>query len=244
MKKILTTAAAVFALVAVSNAQLFVGGNLGFSTESNTYKNTADGTTYTDTDGDAVKRDGTTKTINFNPKVGFQLNDNMSVGGTLMLGTSTSKEFDGTKDNKVYEKTSSNTIGIAPFFRYSFVEFGGFKLSADASLPLSMRFGKTTYPDRRPNQTTDREDVKNSKTMGIGLNIVPVISYSISDRIDLEAQLNVFNLGFNFSSRNPYPEGDNNWDEIRSNSTSFNLGVSPNNVCTTGAIQIGMIFKF
>jgi hypothetical protein len=228
MKKFLTTAAAVFALVAVSNAQLFVGGNLGFSTSSETEKNS---------DGDGIKQNGASMSFEFNPQIGFELNDKMSVGAYVILGTSSTKTFDGSKDNKVTTKTVSNEIGIAPFFRYSFVEFGDFKVMAEAALPFAIASGKLSYPDADP----ARDAVKAPKTMNIGLAVAPVVSYSISDRIDLEAQLNVFSLGYYFSSTNPNPDADG---KERNNSSDFQLGVSPDDVFTTGAINVGMIFKF
>lgn len=237
MKKILTTAAAVFALVAVSNAQLFIGGNVDFSMDNKTSK-----VIVVDEDAnesiEKIKQDGATMSINFNPKVGFQLNDQMSVGATLILGTSTMKNFDGSKDNDIVFKDISNTIGIAPFFRYSFVEFGDFKVSAEATLPFFIVSGKTE------NKIGDETiTAKTPKIMNIGFNVLPVVSYSISDRIDLEAHINVFQLGITYASKTPDPEGDGIAKDVRENTTSFNLGIR-DRVAQSSAINIGMIFKF
>ncbi|MCL2329359.1 MAG: hypothetical protein FWC39_12710 [Bacteroidetes bacterium] len=232
MKKILTTAAAVFALVAVSNAQLFIGGNVGFSTSSETNKVVID---------DKIEsiKDVSTMGINFNPKVGFQLNDQMSFGASLILGTATVKKFAPTKENDLRNKTVLNKVGIAPFFRYSFVEFGDFKVSADASLPFFIESGKAEV---KVGEATISG--KTPKTTNVQFKVVPVISYSISDRIDLEAQINVFGLGINFESETPRPEGEGKLKDERNNSTSFNLGISPDDVFTSGRISVGMVFKF
>ncbi len=222
MKKILTTAAAVFALVAVSNAQLFIGGNVGFSSMNNVTNKTKD---------DAIKRDGSTMSINFNPKVGYQLNDKMSVGATLILGTTSVKNLDGSADNKLVSKDVENEIGIAPFFRYTFVEFGDFQLSGEARLPFTMESSKL--------KPEEGDDAKGPSTMNIGFDIRPVVSYSLSDRISLEADINIFGLAYNFSS---YTEDQDNKDN-KVTSSNFSLNIQ-DKVATSGAISIGMIFKF
>jgi hypothetical protein len=226
MKKILTTAAAVFALVAVSNAQLWIGGNVGFSTQSETAKTKDDSfkQNLEDENGDPLP----SMKINFTPKIGFNLNDVMCVGVGLNLATETYKAFDGTADNKVLNKTALNTIGIAPFFRYTFVEFGDFSVFGEAVVNFDL-----TSVKYKPEEG---DNTKGPKIMDLGLDIRPVVAYAISDRITLTADINIFNLGVNFQSVTADPENnkDNKYDSM-----GFNLGVT-DNVFTSGLLNVGL----
>jgi len=226
MKKILTTVAAMFALVAVSNAQLWIGGSLGVNALSETEK------TKDDSFKQTTSLDDPSMQIKFSPKVGFNFNDVMCVGVGLNLGTATSKVFDGTKDNKVLGKVVSNTIGIAPFFRYTFVEFGDFSVFGEAVANFDLTSGK--------NKPETGSDTKRPQYMELGLNVKPVVAYAISDRVTLTADINVFDLGVNFSS---YTHDPDNHKDDKSNTTRFNLGVR-DNVTTLGWLSIGCAISF
>ena len=222
MKKILTTAAAVFALVAVSNAQLWIGGNLGFSTVSVIEKD-KDNSIKQNLKEPSMK-------LNFTPKVGFDFGEGMCVGLGLNLATQSFKGFDETPDNKVTGKAAINTIGFAPFFRYTFVEFGDFSVFGEAVANFDLSSAKY-----KP-ETGD--DVKLSKVMDLGLNIRPVVAYAISDRVTLTADINIFKLGVNFNS-----DIDPNETANKTNTTRFNLGLS-DGVFTSGLLNVGCSISF
>ena len=114
MKKLFITIAFVAAAF-FAQAQLFVGGSLGFD-------NTKD-----PLDGSAEK----ITTISVIPTVGYMFADNMGVGADL--GMTFEKKKDGNGDSKTTD------FVIAPYFRYVFAEIDNFKFYGD--LKLDLKFG-------------------------------------------------------------------------------------------------------
>ncbi|MDR2963950.1 MAG: porin family protein [Bacteroidales bacterium] len=219
MKKVLATVAAICALATVSNAQFWVGGNVGFESSTDSKKNSD----Y------SVKTDAESQ-FTFSPKVGYDFNEKMCVGLGLSIGTSGDKDFDGTKDNNVVGKTTQTNFGIAPFFRYYFAEFGDFKVYGEAALGVNFGSGKIESTPVGGSTT-----ILKSGSTAIGLNVHPAIQYNLSDKISLHAGINIFNLGFNMQTYTP----DKNASENKTRSTDFEIGVR-DNVFVSGAISVGL----
>lgn len=109
MKKLILSAAAVFALTFVnaqegeptfgfSEGNIIVEGNIGFNSTND--KNTE------------VK----TSSFNFNPKAGYFISDDLAIGLELNLGTAKTEAGGG--------ETKENMFGIGAFARYYFLELG------------------------------------------------------------------------------------------------------------------------
>ena len=143
MKKVLLTLAlAAFAFAA--NAQFVVSGSFGFSTNGGSTwgKNTAAGVT-----AEATLPTDINTTINFGPSFGYMLSDNMQVGLSLDLGYNYTKEFDAVFPGTgaytpAFDKaedwlvTKQFGFGIAPYFRYYFMQAGNFNFFCEAQLGL------------------------------------------------------------------------------------------------------------
>lgn len=118
MKKIIMMA--VMAVAAVSaNAQVWVGGSLGFNTEKAKF-------------GDVELSSGTSFEIS--PEVGYNLNEKWAVA--LALGYShndnTTINFAGMEVEGM-----SNQFSIKPYVRYTFVKSGNFSAFCDGVLDYS-----------------------------------------------------------------------------------------------------------
>lgn len=100
MKKIMMTLAAI-AVAATMNAQVYVGGTLGFK---------------------SMSQDGTSaSSFSINPEIGYNLDENWAVG--ISVGYSTSNialNNDGSFAGKLDK--NQNTFSIAPYARYTFVK--------------------------------------------------------------------------------------------------------------------------
>ena len=105
MKKIMMTLAAL-AVAATMNAQVYVGGGIGFSTASN---------------------DGNSAT-NFKiiPEIGYNLDENLAVG--ISFGYSQNE----TKINGV--KTTNKEFEISPYLRYTFLKLDKVNVFFDGGL--------------------------------------------------------------------------------------------------------------
>lgn len=111
MKKILMTLAAV-AVATTMNAQVWVGGELGFTSD------------HTNGNKDANGASITTKHLFVKPEIGYNLSDQFAVA--VALGYDYSNTF-----------VSTNTWSINPYLRYSFVKAGNFSAFLDGGLTYS-----------------------------------------------------------------------------------------------------------
>ncbi|MBR6439691.1 MAG: outer membrane beta-barrel protein [Bacteroidales bacterium] len=121
MKKLFITLAFVAAAF-FAQAQLFVGGSLGFNS-------TKDPLHY---QGNVANVEKVT-TISVLPTVGFMFADNMGVGADF--GMVYTKEKPATGDD-----VKTTEFVIAPFFRYVFAEVDNFTFYGD--LKADLKFGK------------------------------------------------------------------------------------------------------
>lgn len=139
MKKSLLTVA--FAMVAmVSSAQFYVGGSLGFkATSDDNYSST---------------------NFNFNPEVGYVLNENISFGAALGFGINNSKQGS--------YRSSGNSWEFVPYARYTFFNSGIFSCFVDGVISIS--------------------GAKNSDAT-FGIHAKPGIALSITENISLVSHL-------------------------------------------------------
>ncbi len=219
MKKVLISAVALVAFAMTANAQLFFGGQLGLSTSGGTSEWTNGNTT--------IKTDNLkTTSFTFAPQVGFFLSESFAVGGYLNLGITNQDNVGGT-----YNESKETTLGITPFARYYFINSGKWKVAAEGQLGFSL--GHTTAKDGSGNIVSE------PKTTTIAFNVRPLVAYSLTDNIDLQAGLNVFSFGFSHQSIKE--ESGNVTSTDKSN--RFNFAGNSNNLLNVGGLTIGFIYK-
>lgn len=107
MKKIFLTLMVMVAAVA-ANAQVWVGGSLGFWTNS-------------DAEGSQTKT-----TFNIAPEVGYDLSEDWSIA--LALGYASAKPEDG---------DGTSTLSVTPYARYNVLKAGNFKLFLDGAVEIA-----------------------------------------------------------------------------------------------------------
>lgn len=128
MKKVLLSAVAILSLT-FANAQeeettttgfgfaqgdIFVEGNLGFSSSKNTNSASIVGNI------DETKM----SSFNFNPKAGYFFTDKLAAGVELMVGTSKTEMTDFTVVPNTMTETKGSNFGAGVFARYYFLELG------------------------------------------------------------------------------------------------------------------------
>ena len=137
--------------------------------------------------------------------LGYRLNDVWDIGA----------EFGGSvgryKNHTSKDETTSAHWLISPFARYTVFQAGKFDFMGKGSLIL--------------------EGTKNYTL--IGLEVVPMVSYNVTEHIALHTNLNFLSFGI---SRNKTKDGDAR--------TNFNLGGNSNNVANLGGITIGFVYRF
>lgn len=263
MKKVfLTIALAAFAFAA--NAQLVVGGSLGFNTYSNStnYTNVL-GNTTTEVTVPGWWGGNDYIDLTVMPKVGYQLNDNMQVG--LAFGINWSKEKDYSNyfaqyatidDFEGYVTTSGMSVGLTPYFRYNLAEVGDFTLFCEAQLGLNFGLNPTVNNYHTAYSVgginidavdEDQEGIESTST-NIALVVVPGLNYKLGDNLSLDVYANVLRLGFEYNSQREFRDNNviagisgapTDTDEWVTNSTRFILSAG-----NTAAISVGLNYHF
>ena len=219
MKKVIIVCVVLIAAVLTSNAQVFVGGGLGVDFNGGKYK------------GGSVSIDSPSKfSFNFTPKVGFYLNDNFAIGlevGLSSTTTKTPKEIYGWSDDR---KVSSFGWEVGAFARYNLLGTERLSLLLEGTLGVGGEKSKT-----KQGSTTQDGD---SETM-FGISVLPVLQYSLTDRLCLEMSCDFLRWGFLSST---VKDADDYGLKITTN--SFGFGVNSGTLSVISILNLGLIFKF
>jgi len=194
--------------------QIFIGGSLGVNSsggKSTHYGNTEDLPSNF--------------SLLFAPMAGYYINDYFAVGLKVNLNNSMSKQYVPAFEDDV--KSSQTQWGVAAFSRYNIWELGKFSLTLEGSLGMSKMYPKTTIKT---------ETTKGFQESTFSVNVVPLLSYSLTDRLDIQSQLNFLNLGFITRTRR-----DDDKFILKETRNSFNFGV--NNSWQPFNLWVGFIFK-
>ena len=238
---------AAIAVFSFANAQLFVGGSLGFSSISSSadYSLTENGQTITINDvRDNDFIDPATTYFNFAPKVGFYLNEKLAVGLELGFNRLTETEYRiydlNYNDNPVtFKEASYKTIetvfSVGAFGRYHFAEWNNFSLFAELSAGVA--FGNEKTKSEREN----KEEINDgAKIFGIGIGLIPGVSYKINEHIQLEATLDLFGLNYNYTKTTM----SDDTEEIIFKESAFDFGADSESLFNVGQLTVGFVYKF
>lgn len=194
MKKVLFMLA--FAGMAMAaNAQLILGGQIGFGATSGTDKVNANAplTAYDAPTGKVMN-------FTFAPTISYALNEKMQVGLSLeyTLGSATNYTTAAYAIGKEdWMKTSNTTITIAPYFRYYVANHEKLHFFCEAQLGfgISPRDKGHVYNNNLP--VTVDEDVKGgTSTTLLGLTITPGVNYRINDHLSADIYVDLAGLAF------------------------------------------------
>ena len=228
MKKLLLTAAVLFAASTIANAQLFVGGNLGLGYYSiDKYEMTGGPTTIT---MDPIK------VLDFTiaPRIGFGLNEKMAVGVDLCYDMNNYSYPDNYDDmNETGHKKSETSFGAGLFFRYYALQVGQFSLFAEASAGLKMGSSKEEYKIDNVTTTVDKP-----KTTEIFAGIVPGISYKMNEKWQFDAYLGLCELRFVNTTSKMEKSGSTS----TSTDSRFDLGINQHS--SGNVLTLGVVYNF
>lgn len=160
MKKIFMIAVMAVATLS-ANAQIWVGGNLGFNTSKDKVK------------VDNVTVDNTSTSFYIAPEIGYNLDDDWAVA--VRLGYSHNPSYAIDLDDYGYTGRA-NSFEINPYVRYKFVKAGNFYAFIDGGIAFA-----TTHLNGMGDY------VDNIKGLSIGFN--PGIAYNVSPKVTLVAHI-------------------------------------------------------
>ena len=223
MKKIYVTIIFVLASMGVCKAQFFLGGELGVwgSSGKNVIKTKSP---LIDT---AVEvKDPSTFNFVIAPKLGYFINDKLSVGVILSYNLRTTTVNAPTK-----VKTTTHTFGGSPYVRYAFAQAGNFSFIAEGRIDI---MGGTW------NVNPSAAVYTKNTLFSAGVRVAPVITYNLGKHLVFESRLNFLSLGYTHSREKTKGSlmGVDVTDVTVSN--DFNVSIDTDNTFVT----IGMVYKF
>ena len=219
MKKVLISFILLVTVVLSSNAQVFVGGGLGV--EYSNGKSKFGGSSY-----DLPQ----TLAYSISPKVGFYLNDNFAIGLEAGFISKTDKE---TVSNIDYKDITTGW-GIGAFARYNMVRVDRLSLLLEGSAS----FGELKTKEKAGSNTIDGDP-----TTVIGVSVLPVLEYSLTNRLSLEASCDFLRLGFQSLTTK---DVDNSSNKVTVNGLGFGVnsfGFNALSLEPSSMFKIGLIFK-
>lgn len=192
MKKILVMAA--LAICSFANAQkgtILVGGNIGYTSEKSEFQF-----------GEAKA-----STFSFSPKVGYQFNDNWTVGGEFTVSST------NTDNGSVEEK--DNRFRLGGFVRYSVPLSQTFSVFADMGAGFQNLKNKTYGPGNA---------FSKDKADGVYVGITPALFINMKKGFGLN--FSIGGLGYETLS---YDNNGPDYSKFYFNfGQTFNIGVSKN----------------
>lgn len=200
MKKILLTLAlAAFAFTA--NAQWVIGGTMSAYHNNDHLNDYAGGTSTTE--------------ITLLPKVGYQLNNDMQIGLQFGWTFNYERNYAGASDNygstsnpalptPNYDNWENPTIVIAPYLRYNFAMWKSFTIFAEAHLNVGIHMESSNF-----NKTTGNSTDNGDSFTSFGINIIPGLNYSLTDKISLDLYVNLLSCYANFVTAENF--GGHSW---------------------------------
>jgi len=200
MKKVFLTLA--FAGLAIAaNAQIILGGQLGFNTT---------GGTYTQENANPVWDMPNNKAMGLTvaPTISYVLNDKMQIGLTLEYSYGSATNYTAAAyalNQEVWSKTSNTMFTVAPYFRYYFANAGKFNFFCEAALGfgISPRDKHHDYSNV-PVVGYDNEYDGITKTTMIGLSIIPGVNYRINDHWSADCYIDLAGIAFLHNSVKTY----------------------------------------
>ena len=172
MKSLKVILIALFPFFSINlDAQVFVGGSLGFSNSSDKTENSSV-TTYK----------SSSYSFSFLPIVGKFLSEDLAVGLSLNVTLNESKT--GISSGN---QTESSTIGGSPFLRYYPIKWN--KLSVFGQGNIGLNFSRSST--KTGSGTSDGPKITKSY-----LKIYPGLAYAVSDKFSLETSLNFLSFGY------------------------------------------------
>jgi len=225
-------------IVVNANAQWFLGGNIGLHVSS--IADTREGaklTPYQSSIGFSIA-----------PKFGYYFNEKLAIGLDLGVGPAFAKEtkmypysdpWSGRQIQieRTYKETSVHWR-FSPFIRYSVFNYKKFSLILEGSVGVAARHVSREYVNI-PEFILNPKEKYSIISVGI-FNVVPVLSYKLTDHLQLEAQLNFLNLGYNIDMSG----FDGNGSGVTSLKHDFNIGINSRSVFVVSQLTVGAIYKF
>lgn len=233
MKKLflgLFTVLTITSFAQIERGDLFVGGSLGFNTSGGSDIFVIGGTTTEVINVSTLGYDIT-------PNIGYMLTDNIGAGLGIGYGytKTTIPDFFNNGTDLFDQVIKTGRFNISPFARYFMGVSEKFYLFGELAFPIG--FGNDTeLMWNTDNSGVVDTDEKNSlKNFGFGIGLGA--DYFVSNKVALEARINVFGLSFN-KYETTFEQANGN--KFTTKDSYFNLDFNTDNLIDVSSLTIGV----
>ena len=227
-KNIIFVFAIMFLTATSGYAQFFIEGSVSanFSEKEN------DGTT----DKSSISYFG------ISPKAGYWLNDRWAIGAGLSYSR-LAEEYSYTVITEYVNERLTPMLEFSVFSRYQLLRNGKWAVLAECSFDV----GRETSETKNESVTGAKESMTT-----FGINVFPLITYDLTDRISLVAGCDFMKVGFASKTlKIEYPEMDNdnntiigNGNKIKETTNRFYFGAGSTVFNSLADISVGFIYNF
>jgi len=227
----------IFLFTLNSNAQWFLGGEIGLNVRNYNEKSFWEDSEHTR----KISKVG----FLIAPKVGYFFNEKLAFGINFSVGPDFTNESEKnlTRGYK-YRRTSVNW-SVFPFVRYSVFTYKKFFVALEVRTGVGGSHSFWKYE----NLTTK----KGYTTFAIGvLNVTPVLGFNLTDHLQIEAGLHFLNVGYNIDitkGKDYYvshtePEVEISERKINITKHDLNIGFNSSSILVVTQLKFGVIYKF
>ena len=226
----------------VANAQLFVGGSIGFSHGAGYSEETITVNGVVEPDYGGLGYNPRTTTFSIAPTVGMMFSDRMGFGATIGYKQDITKTCTDVEKKEFDDKIGLSEFDFTPFFRYVFGDFGKIKLYADAKIPLAFGNNKHVYEKVVGEELVEEKGTSEyPKVFEFGFYIQPAFTYQFNEHISFNAELGLLSLGWK-QTKESYVEEDtvikNTREGVEKNS-EFGFGINGR-----VPVEFGFVYTF
>ena len=221
MQKITNMLIMLITMNTVGHAQFFIEGSLGAS--------------YSVNKGTGGNNSESTSLLNFGvaPKVGYWLNDQLAAGIYMSYNRSnqTNRYRNNPDQEKQWQKSFSSQFGFSVFSRYRLFYIKKFSVLAESSFGISKGIAKAK------STPTSVAIFNSSSYTSMNINVYPVVSYDLTDRISILTICDFVRLGFNTGTAKFESTG------IKNSSSVFVFNTGSNILNSLADVRVGFIYK-
>ena len=228
MKKIFIIVTIILIVTNV-NAQWFLGGEIGISAY-----NINETVVFVDrNEPNTISK--THVGFMLAPKGGYYFNEKFALGLSFYIGSTFA--IDALYKDQKYREYSINW-GVYPFVRFSVFTYKKVSLV----LEVSTGVGSTQTFWKLGDSKTE----KGSTTIAIGVfNMTPILSFNLTDHLQMEAGLNFLNIGYNIDiisrEKGPPPYV---YYKTSTTKHDFNIGFNSSSIFVLTQLRFGIVYKF
>lgn len=240
---------AISALIGLNaNAQVFVGGSIGYQYDKTGSTNENKLLTASLQAANLQSTDGINHGFNITPEVGYRFNDKWAAGvkiGYAPTFFSTSIEDSDTHETMTTRKQRADQFNLDFFGRYTIWGINGFNICLQGELMGGYIHSKMTRPTvERALLTAVLTPNEVSHGFTVGVTLFPLLTYDITKHLSVIAEFNILGVSYSFTREfftSSYPNIEDGEKSVKSTQSQNLISLNLN---SKASLKFGIEYRF